>query len=58
MERVGPKSEARLLEEGCLLGPPEAVVKVADPDPVCSRSLHDVTLHFRASKEQKGGCCG
>ncbi|XP_066098663.1 protein NLRC5 isoform X1 [Saccopteryx bilineata] len=22
------------------------------------RSLHDVTLHFRPSDEQKGGCCG
>lgn len=59
MEALGPKTEAQLLEEGCLS--PGAFLKlwpsVADPDAICSRSLHHVTLHFKSGKEQEGGCC-
>lgn len=60
MEAVGPKSEAQLLEEGCL--PPGGIrrlwLRVADPGGVCSRSLNHVTLHFRSNEKQKSGRYG
>lgn len=60
MEAVGPKSEAQLLEEGCLA--PGGILRlwprVAEPGAVCSRSLHHVTLHFRSNEKQKSGRYG